>query len=84
MALVLFFYKDDYSVDTKVSQLNVLDEQSREVIISDLEINEENTKPNPDRKNNISPEQKEETITETQEVVDETKLFRDSSYKNIN
>ena len=52
MALVLFFYKDDYSVDTKVSQLNVLDEQSREVIISDLEINEENVeKPNPDRKN---------------------------------
>ena len=75
MALVLFFYKDDYSVDTKVSQLNVLDEQSREVIISDLEINEENVEKNPTEKINTSPEQKEETITETQEVVDETNYF---------
>ena len=54
MALVLFFYKDDYSVDTKVSQLNVLDEQSREVIISDLEITEENTKPNLTENDDIS------------------------------
>mgnify|MGYP000673597760 CR=1 FL=1 len=81
MALVLFFYKDDYSVDTKVSQLNVLDEQSREVIISDLEINQENVEKNPIEKIKTSPEQKEETITETQEVVDETKLFRDNSLK---
>tara|TARA_B100001287_G_C22662060_1_gene520887 strand:+ start:317 stop:1597 length:1281 start_codon:yes stop_codon:yes gene_type:complete len=81
MALVLFFYKDDYSVDTKVSQLNVLDEKSREVIISDLEINDENVKPNLTEKINTSTEYKEETITETQEVVDETRLFRDSSLK---
>ena len=58
MALVLFFYKDDYSVDTKVSQLNVLDEQSREVIISDLEINDENIKPDLTEENNISSEKR--------------------------
>lgn len=81
MALVLFFYKDDYSVDTKVSQLDVLDEQSREVIISDLEINDENVETNLTEKINTSTEQKEKTITETQEVVDETKLFRDNSLK---
>ena len=71
MALVLFFYKDDYSVDTKVSQLNVLDDQSREVIISDLEITEENTKPNLTENNDISQVKKEEIIPKTQEVVDE-------------
>ena len=81
MALILFFYKDDYSVDTKVSQLNVLDEESREVIISDLEINDENFRPNLTEKINTSAEQKEETTTETQEVVDETRLSRDSSLK---
>ena len=81
MALILFFYKDDYSVDTKVSQLNVLDEESREVIISDLEINDENVKPNLTEKVITSADQKEETTTETQEVVDETMLSRDSSLK---
>ena len=81
MALILFFYKDDYSVDTKVSQLNVLDEESREVIISDLEINDENVKPNLTEKVINSADQKEETTTETQEVVDETMLSRDSSLK---
>ena len=81
MALILFFYKDDYSVDTKVSQLNVLDEESREVIISDLEINDENVKPNLTEKVITSADQKEETTTETQEVVDVTRLSRDSSLK---
>ena len=81
IALVLFFYKDDYSVDTKVSQLNVLDEESREVIISDLEINDENVQPNLTEKINTSSEKKEESTTETQEVVDETRFSRDSSLK---
>ena len=62
MALILFFYKDDYSVDTKVSQLNVLDEESREVIISDLEINDENVKPNLTEKINTSSEKKKKLL----------------------
>ena len=81
MALVLFFYKDDYSVDTKVSQLNVLDEQSREVIISDLEITEEKTEPNLTENNDISAEKKEEIITKTTEVVDEAESFSDNFIK---
>ena len=81
MALVLFFYKDDYSVDTKVSQLNVLDEQSREVIISDLEITEENTKPNLTENDNISAEQKEQIIPKTQDLVDEAESFSNNSIK---
>jgi septal ring-binding cell division protein DamX len=79
---VLFFYKDDYSVDTKVSQLNVLDEQSREVIISDLEINDENTIPKQTEKNNTSLEKQEEIFNETQEVIDETELFSNNFLKD--
>lgn len=82
MALVLFFYKDDYSVDTKVSQLNVLDEQSREVIISDLEINDENTIPKQKEKNNTSLEKQEEIFNETQEVIDETELLSNNFLKD--
>ena len=81
MALVLYFYKDDYSVDTKVSQLNVLDEQSREVIISDLEITEENTIPNLTENNDISAENKEEIITKTQEVVDDAEFSSNNFIK---
>ena len=82
MALVPFFYKDDYSVDTKVSQLNVLDEQSREVIISDLEINDENTIPKQTEKNNTSLEKQEEIFNETQEVIDETELLSNNFLKD--
>ena len=81
MALVLFFYKDDYSVDEKVSQLNVLDEQSREVIISDLEINDGNVEFNPTKKNNIPAVKKDEIVTEIEKVVDDTKLFSDKILK---
>ena len=81
MALVLFFYKDDYSVDTKVSQLNVLDEQSREVIISDLEITEENTKPNLAENDDISVKKKEEIVPKTQDLVDEAESFSNNFIK---
>jgi len=81
MALVLFFYKDDFSVDTIVSQLNVLDEQSREVIISDLEITEENTKPNTTENDDISSEKKEQIIPNNQDVVDEAELFANNFIK---
>ena len=81
MALVLFFYKDDYSVDTKVSQLNVLDEESREVIISDLEINDENFKPNLTEKITIYLRKKEEIILKLKRWLMRQESFSDNFIK---
>ena len=54
--------------------------QSREVIISDLEINEENFKPNLTEKINTSAEQKEETILKLKRWL-MRRIIRDNSLK---